>query len=230
MDEATRFLNGYARIEKRLNQMMATDEYVPFASLLTMATKKFRVIAMYADRLREFHELRNAIVHRRGEHDEIIAIPCQSTVEEIEHIVNVLENPKKIWTFHETKIRYMNADQTVNEAGQAMMELDSSKIPVYDQQGFLGIYTIKQAYKAILNHEQDQPLHHYPLSQQDVLFLNRQCSGLDILEIMEQAFSNGKKLPLILITEHGKKQEKPMGMVTMQDIPEILLAYYRRGQ
>ena len=41
----------------------------------------------------------------------------------------------------------------------------------------------------------------------------------------EEGLQSGIQLLGILVTEHGSEQEIPMGIITAQDLPEILQAF-----
>ena len=70
MSNAERFLDAYARIEKILYEIIRETKYVPFSQMITRASRENLIISSRANDLRQYHELRNAIVHNRGKENE----------------------------------------------------------------------------------------------------------------------------------------------------------------
>ena len=58
---AKRFLDAYARIEKKLYEIIRETKYIPFSQMITRASRDNLIISSRANDLRQYHELRNAI-------------------------------------------------------------------------------------------------------------------------------------------------------------------------
>ena len=86
---AERFLDAYAQLETKMASLAKETRYVPFSQLLSRLAPHNRIIANNQEELREYSELRNALVHMRGVKQEIIAQPCDSVVENIERIADM---------------------------------------------------------------------------------------------------------------------------------------------
>ena len=63
-------------------------------------------------------------------------------------------------------------------------------------------------------------------SQQTVLAEGKPVATIqDVMNAYEEGLQSGIQLLGILVTEHGSEQEIPMGIITAQDLPEILQAF-----
>ena len=76
-DNSDRFLVAFSRIEQSLRKMTKSSKQDSFGTLLDRATST--TIRRFSNDLREFAELRNAIVHERGG-GYVIAEPHPETV------------------------------------------------------------------------------------------------------------------------------------------------------
>ena len=101
-NNADRFLTAYNEIDKWLRKILRTDKRVPYYSLVEDASNPKKashehagVVRHYADDLKEYGDLRNAIIHSYR-NDEIIATPHLKAVEEMETIRDRLLNPPRI--------------------------------------------------------------------------------------------------------------------------------------
>ena len=81
-----RFIVAYNRIEKILAEKADSNDYSPFYRLIDKVKITNSVVRKYEDDLREFGDLRNAIVHSRTDVDYVIAEPHDEIVEHIELI------------------------------------------------------------------------------------------------------------------------------------------------
>lgn len=63
---AERFLDAYAQIEAKMTSLCRETKYVPFSQLLSRLSSHNHVISNNQEELREYSELRNALVHMRG--------------------------------------------------------------------------------------------------------------------------------------------------------------------
>ena len=73
MDNAQRFLNAFAMIEKQLKQITGVTRYSRFYQLLNQASRSSGLVRKYEMELQEYADLRNAIVHQRSDEGHIIA-------------------------------------------------------------------------------------------------------------------------------------------------------------
>ena len=95
MDNAQRFLNAFAMIEKQLKQITGVTRYSRFYQLLNQASRSSGLVRKYEMELQEYADLRNAIVHQRSDEGHIIAIPIDEVVADIEELARKICEPPK---------------------------------------------------------------------------------------------------------------------------------------
>lgn len=198
--------------------------YVPFSQLLSRLSLHNRIIANNQETLREYSELRNAIVHMRGDHQEVIAEPCDSVTENIERIVRLLNADDSILNYACHPVITVKLDDSIQKAFSVMEKMDSSKIPVYEGKKYVGLLTSSMIAKYALMHAGEGFVKDVlvPKKQDRVLFLPKSANVQLAVKAFDKAVQEGNSLRAVLITEHGKTNELPLGIITYADFPTIM--------
>ena len=224
---AERFLSAYARIEKKMGQIARETRYVPFGQLLSRCARENRVILNHQEDLREYNELRNAIVHQRGKKNEIIAQPADSVTEDIERIADLLDADESILKYASSPVKCVSGSTDIHSAFYLMEEMNTSKIPVYDNGVYRGIVTVEEIARWGIETDHSKADVKSILTQRKnerVLFLKRDSSVESAIHGFEAALNHGTALLAVIITEHGNLNEPPLGIITVADLPKILKA------
>lgn len=228
MSNAERFLAAFARIEKKLGEICKETEYKPFQQNLYRASAINKVVSLNQQTLREYSELRNAIVHERGNNNEIIAEPCDSVTESIERIADLLEQDNSILNYASTPVRTVTLETEITDAFKIMKEIETSKLPVYENGAYKGLVTLEQI--ANWGIEKNPAKHTVNdilvASKQDkVLFLPRNSTMTAVIQGFEGALNRGSNLLAIIITDKGSLSDEPLGIITVADLPKILKTF-----
>lgn len=222
---AQRFLDAYSNIEKKLSEQVKDTRYVPFSQLLYRCAKNNHVVSSNLEILREYNELRNAIVHTRGEENEIIAEPCDSVVENIERIQRLLSMDDSILNYACRPVKTVKLTDDIHEVFALMEKMGTSKIPVYEEETCIGILTMSMIAKWALHSGQEKGIVKQALicnGNEKVIFLPKNAHIQQVVRAFEKAMHQGNNLLAILISEHGKRNEKPIGIITLADMPKII--------
>lgn len=229
MDNAERFLSTFAMIEKQLKLITSQSRYTKFYLMLEEAARKNRIVARYEIELQEYSELRNAIVHQRDGEGKIIAQPTDDTVATIEHIFELLSNHIPVSKFFLKKIIVCHLEDMILDVEKIMDKNGISKLPVYDQNRIVGIVTIEAIAKWACNALQFKSDKMQikdiveDIDETDkIFFLSKNESVYHVIKIYTDSLKKGIKVQAILITEDGIKSQKPIGIVTVKDLPQIL--------
>ncbi len=223
MINSERFLTAYAVIERKMNEISEVTKYVAFSQLLYKCAKKNRVIASNQQSLREYNELRNAIVHLRGGETEIIAEPSDSVTEDIERIANLLSVNDNVMRFASQPVRTVSPDHTIFNTFDIMDEIGTSKVPVYTKEGYQGIVTVSAIAESVIRHPHRMTVQELIQEETElVVFMSKDDTVQMVVDAFEDAMKKGKQLQACIITEHGKTTEKPAGIITLTDLPKIL--------
>lgn len=224
---AERFLDAYATIEHELGSLARETKYVPFSQLLYKCAQRSWVVSKNQQELREYHELRNAIVHLRDSKNEVIAEPTDRVTEDIERIASLLSIDDNILSVASSPVKTVRPTDSIRGAYAVMKHLESSKIPVYDNGRFRGIVTIENVCNWAFN-GMDESMHVYDIMKEGknerVIFLSKDDTVIEATKSFEQAMNHGFALLSVIITEHGSQNEKPLGIITIKDLPKIVNA------
>ena len=225
-ENGVRFLNAYASIERSLNQMLCKNDYVPFKRLVHLAAKNNRIVAKNEETLKEYSDLRNAIVHQRPRNEEFIAEPLDSVVENIERIADLLNEDECVLNYATTPVRCADETTTVEEGYHLLHGIGGDKLPVYRNDAFVGIVTMDQIAGWLVDDNPDTvPI--INLVRDDgtqTLFMGKNESIMDAVLFFDRTVKDTGDAPVILITESGDDADKPIGILSTHDLSRILAA------
>lgn len=222
---AERFLDAYSAIEKKLAEMVKETRYIPFSQLIMRCAKNSHVVSSNLETLREYNELRNAIVHTRGERNEIIAQPCDSVVDNIERIQRLLSLDESVLNYACRPVKTVGLDDDIHDVFALMEKMETSKIPVYEGKTYKGILTVGMIASWALHSDSQEGTVRDAMAAKDkdvVIFISKNGNIQQVIKAFENALHKGNTLLAILITEHGNKNERPLGIITLADLPKII--------
>ncbi len=225
-----RFLDAFIGIEQQLRSIVEPKSHRPFYQLVNGAAPKNAVVHDTADELKHYADLRNVIVHERL-NNEPIAEPHREIVERLEHILQLLCAPPKVEDSFMGDVVTCRGDDTVGKAASIMYKHRFSKMPVYDGDAFRGLLTAEGVTHWLGDHLQKS---REPVDEQTVAavleyvgngrsyaFVARTCPIFRVIDLFEEAGHEGHRLQAVLITEDGSSDQKPLGIITVFDLPQI---------
>lgn len=222
---AERFLNAYAKIENCMYEMIRETKYVPFSQMIARAARENYIVSARQNDLRQYHELRNAIVHSRGREEEIIAEPCDSVTEDIERIAELLDKKDDVLSLSSHPVKTVRRNDTIVYAYEMMKKMKTSKIPVYDDMGYAGLITLEEIAEWSMHEHDARDTVRSILTERKnerVLFIREDASIETVMHSFESSLRHGTTLLAVLITAHGTRNERPEGIITVADLAKIL--------
>ena len=222
-----RFLAAFNRIDelmrKRCQMPIGKHE---FSAVLSEFEKR----TYFTDRdfLLLASRLRNVIVHEKRDAAEELATPAQGVVERMENIAKNLEAPEKVENrFVTEEVVTVTSDQTLKEVLKLVSEKQFSQFPVIHEGKIVGLLTengitrwLSSAVStesmiefadvtasAILEHEE---------TRENMILIGR----LRELNEVRLQFSKNSFLEAAIITQAGKPDQKPLGIITRWDLIE----------
>lgn len=222
-----RFLAAFNRIDelmrKRCQMPIGKHE---FSAVLSEFEKR----TYFTDRdfLLLASRLRNVIVHDNKDPVVELATPAQKVVERIERIVKELESPEKVEKrFVNEEVVTVASDQTLKDVLKLVSEKQFSQFPVIDEGKIVGLLTengitrwLSSAVSTesmiefadviaatILEHEE---------TRENMILIGR----LRELNEIRLQFSKNPFLEAAIITQAGKPDQKPLGIITRWDLIE----------
>ncbi len=227
-----RFLTAFGSIEYYLRALTGEPKRTRFYTMVDKAAEINAAVRRYADDLKEFADLRNAIIHERTD-EHVIAEPNDLAVRQIEHIQRLLENPPRVIPVFQKPVLSMQAIDPIAAAAYAMLAHNYSQLPIYDGQEFSGLLTTESiarwlgrcAPQGLINLEAvtiaEVLACHCEQAGQNYRFVNREETVFAALEAFQTCEQCGRRLDAILITEHGSEAESLLGIITIWDVPRI---------
>lgn len=236
-DRATRFLQAFTTIEQALRARVERNEhdpkFLPFPALLDRSND---LSAGQVERLKSYADLRNAIVHNpRDGRDDIIADPRESTVEWLEKQVDIILDPPLVMSVLElSKPTVLSADDDLGAFLQIVREKEYSQVPVQDGDGALHLITTNTVTRwlaeeyiadksAIIERVRLSEIHRFAEACDELVLAPRNLKAAEAVQIF--AGMRGRNAPAaIVLTEHGKNHQTPLGLCSQSDVAALLTA------
>jgi CBS domain-containing protein len=231
MLNSEKFLQAFANIEKRLRRMTSCKKSVPFFQVIDRAAERDPAVRRYKDDLKEFADLRNAIVHERTD-GHPIAEPNSRAVREMERIEVHLTSPPKVLPIFQKEVVGVEVDTPISQAVALMKAGAFSQLPVNRSGRFVGLLTantvtrwlgasVKDEIVSLTETMVGEVLRHTEDGENHV-FLNGEASLFAVLSKFDDFGKRGKPLDAILLTYDGKTERPLLGIITIYDVPKIL--------
>ena len=226
-----RFLFAFNRIDHRLKEIAGAKSFLPFYRLVDQSKKKDAIVRKYEDDLRAFADLRNAIVHHRTALDYVIAEPHDEIVDRIEQLDVTLSRPTHVGKMFRKRVRVFQIQDSLHKVLKTIHNRQYTQFPIYEGKQFRGLLTTVGITNWFANRINHGKLSHKMPTIGDILefekrrvnykFISRYMTVYEAEELFKQGVESGKRFEALLITEHGKKEQKLIGMITPLDIMKI---------
>jgi predicted transcriptional regulator len=232
MLNSERFLVAFNLIEKQLKAIIRENHYISFYKAVEIASKTNPEVRSFREDLKEFSDLRNAIVHERTEPNFIIAEPHDTVVQKMEFIVKEISKPKKVIPLFQKEVTLFQAHDTLIDALTSIDQYQFSQFPVYSDNKFIGLITESGITRWLSHVRHKDVISFSEVTLQDIVtyeevgntyrFISRETNIYEMKEIfLQQIESEEPKLNALLITHHGKPNESLLGIITAWDIINV---------
>lgn len=226
-----RFLIAFSSIEGEMNRRVKSDHYISYSELVRRMSRMDRNYHRFQRYLEEFGDLRNAIVHERID-GEVVAEPHLKEVESIEHIAQLLTEPDRVKPDYLSNVEFCLESDTLNIVLKKLLPKHYSKLPVYnDKMQFKGLITTDAINEYLVrNIEKIQgklpdvlisDLLIQDTKKRLVEFMPVHSTLLSVVIQFEQSLTAGNRLNAIIITQDGASNQKPLGIISISDLPRI---------
>lgn len=231
-NNAERFLNAYSTIEHEMERILDLKDHRRFFELVDKSSRINPVIERYRFDLREYSELRNAIVHDRSG-GEIIAVPTNEVVDKIERIAALLVEPPKVAPRFLKEVLSLSGHYPVSRAVRELSKRSYTQAPVYVNGKLIGLLTSNMIVKwmgiCLINNQEEVNLHETSLTdvikkaghENDYQFVSVNQSLFDVPDLFYHWQHEGRKLEAVLITQNGDPAEPLLGIITNRDLPAV---------
>jgi len=229
MDRTQQFLNRFNELEQFLRDETNSKREVPFGGLIGRSATKNAAVRPYERDLREFADLRNAIVHEhpRG---HVIADITQEALDEFNAMVDRIMEPERVYPLFQTNISVYQEDDPLTDAVRDLWESGHSQVIVRvdrmltllssagitrwlgSQVNGTAIDLAAATVGDALTYEEEG----------GIAFVSRYAPVLEARELfLSFPTRRSQRLRAIVITENGKPTEAPLGIITPSDLVEL---------
>lgn len=223
------FIELFTEIEQRL-KTICNDEFTSnFSELLAKARSKNGVVNRYASDLKEFAQLRNAIVHTRRQ-NFVIAEPHDDVVNEIIHINKLLNSPPKISSVMKRNPFVVSPETPIRVVLNTFAEKGFMRCPVVEQNRIICLITAKTISRWITSIKQERiEINDTPVrklipytEKSDYMVVAENEDIATLLDQFTSSIREGNYLQAALVTQSGDPGNKLVGIVTPSDLPLIM--------
>jgi predicted transcriptional regulator len=220
------FLEVFTEIERSLKEICKDEYTTNFAELLRKARDLNQVVNYYASDLKEFSQLRNAIVHTRRQ-NFIIAEPHPDVVQEVIHIKNLLQNPPVVKTVMKLNPYRVSPSASVKEVLTTFAEKGFMRCPVVSNGKIVGLITAKTIARwlvnssGIIDNTTVSQLLNY-IDNDDYCIVSENTDIVSLIALFNNSVRIGAYLQAALVTLNGKPDSLLVGIITPSDFPSII--------
>ncbi|MDQ3024738.1 MAG: hypothetical protein M3R04_10240 [bacterium] len=222
---AEEFLHLLNRLDEHLKQHVHRSEGRGFMMRAEVAARQDPALQRYLSELREFSELRNAIVHYREFPAEIIAEPTEAALDRLREIVDYIINPPRLLPTFASAVKCWAPNDQLLDALHFMDKQGHSQLPVYSA-GAMALLSSDGIARWLAGCAQET-VSLAGRTVADVLPFEKAggfalMRGDATVEVARQAFhtalGRGQRLRAVLVTADGKPAAKLQGIVTAADL------------
>jgi CBS domain-containing protein len=220
-----RFLTAFNRIDAAMRKAtgLSEDLATPFSTV----ARRFRESIHFpnVDLLVAATDLRNVIVHKNLDPSVEVAIPAEHIVSKLERIAGELESPERVEArIAPDKLATVTADDSLKDVLHLIREKKYSQFPVIEDGKIIGLLTengiarwlsaevAKESLiefsdatvSKILKHEEERP---------NMALVGRYA----LIGQVRMQFSQNALLEAVIITQAGKADQQPLGILTRWD-------------
>ena len=220
------FIDLFTEIEQKLKEICGDTYHSNFSELLRRARNLNPTLQRYTNDLREYAQLRNAIIHTRRE-NFVIAEPHNDVVSEIRHIRNMLYNPPKVSKVMQEKPFCATPSMRILEMLGTFADKGFMRCPVIDGNKIVCLITAKSLARWIVSNPsnfQNTTLEAViPFADaNDYAIINENTDIVSTIGLFKNSIKKGNYLQAVLITRNGRPDSPLVGIITPSDLPNLM--------
>ncbi|MGP0063545.1 MAG: CBS domain-containing protein [Isosphaeraceae bacterium] len=232
MDElSSRFLDAFSAIEKHLRRLVDADRHMTFNEMVEKAARVDKGVRRLRSHLKDFGELRNFVVHEYRR-DQPTASPSAHAVERLQAIRDELLSPPSLIDLFRQQVETCAPTDPVGAAARKMHDGSFSQLPVYEGDRLVGLLTAETVARwlasrlaggmGLLEEEIVEIVMQHEEGTHAYVVMDRHATVEDALTAFDDHLHSGKSLDAIILTHSGRETERPLGIVTVSDMPRLL--------
>ncbi len=223
----------YNEIDHYMRKRLGAQEFVEHGALLRQMADKDRIFSANYKDLKLFSELRNILVHNPyPDKANPLIIPHDYILGKYEEIRSAILHPKKAL---DIAIKPQLIYKTVLSANalDVMQEMDDktyTHVPVMERDKMIGVFSENTILAYLVHHKDAIIMKDTKVSEfrefigldkhksEYFEFVSRDTLFSDVEVLFQKGLKERKRVAVVYITEHGKQDEKLLGMITAWDV------------
>jgi CBS domain-containing protein len=222
------FRKAYQRIEEYLRAKYrgGNASYASIPEILDKLAPADAAVRAHRPDILTIQDLRNAIVHNR----QLLADVTGEAVQLAESIADHLERPPLVDAFVRPTVT-VESEANLAEAVSQMAAHDFSQLPVTREDRLENLLTANTLARWLGSQTEQDILSLKETPVAEVLQhaedaetwrpVGRSATLFDVLEAFGRTQEKGKRLAALIITQNGKRGEKPLGIITAWDLMQV---------
>lgn len=216
------------RLEQHWRPQIESGAPMSFGQLTMAMSDKSATVRRYALRIRAFSHLRNALVHGHGYPKDCIAIPDGHALNDFERVVDLLVDPPLLSSFQGASVRLFEPADKLSDVLTHMRAGDYSQV-VLRVDGNTVVLTT-EGIARWLAANCDNEIIDISVATAGETLKHEELGGFALaartmtIHDAHEIFMRPRKTQLfaLVVTEHGRPSEKPIALVTPNDLIERL--------
>ena len=228
-ENSTRFLEAFVAIEGYITDIAPGPRGIPFVQQLDALRAENPLVQAYAEDLKAFARLRNVIVHERGG-GTILAEPNDWAVTRICRVRDVLLRPPTVRLFTDKRVVCVAPTDHLGAASRIMYERHYSQLPVYDDNRYHGLLTIRNI-TYWLGAQRAHPLDvtavtvaavlQHANAADTALFVDLNTPLVTAMQLFGAHNRRDAPVDALLITSDGTSAGTLHGIIALADMPAV---------
>lgn len=234
MTRAEEYRIEFNKLETMLKKRANARSEDSISSVVTSLVNihKDRVVRQFQRDIRQFIELRNAIIHQST--DRAIAELYEETVAALRQLVVNIEQPKAAWDIATTELIKVSLEDSLSDVVGQMAQMHITSLPIVEDKKVIGFVSentivkiVDKAFEyggALIDEAKikdvayDQP---YGDDSDVYAYVTRKVTVYEIEDMFNDAIKKGKRLLAILVSDKGDASATPLGIITAWDLHKI---------
>lgn len=227
MTRADEFIRLFNRLADHLVHITGQSDDYSFSVLVNRAAERNAAVRAQARQLKDYGNLRNAIVHHRTFPPEVIAEPSAKALADFDRLVERVLSPELLIPTFQSQVRTFQPDEDLLGALRYMGENDFSQVVVRES-GKLRLLTVEGIARWVERQTDDPIIDVSDTALDEALtyeapggsrILKRKDTVYDARETFASALERKQpRIFALIVTENGKATEQPLGIVTPWDL------------
>jgi len=229
MTRTEEFIELYNQLSHRLGELSGRPNRAAFYELIDACSEKDAIIRKQAKKLKDYGDLRNAIVHSSGYPREAIAEVTEQTLSRFKRLVEYACKPPLVGTEYRKDVETFSEAASLKDALICMRENDYSQIVVISESETISLLTgigisrwlyhqIPDDVLIISETQLSEVVEYEPKGTFEIVHANMHVGQAEARFQQPLSADHPDRLQSLIITNDGKSNSPPVGIITPWDL------------